>query len=194
MRRPGYRSRKTDRHGRGPGVVRGGRHDGDTRGWGRGCGRRDDRGDGCGRQPDRGVGGSRHRTRAAAVRPAAAGGSPPKTATTGPPTGQSVSSVRTTSPAAAGLPGAGPAPAPAAPDLAVAVRPADCIGCGGCAYACPYLAIELTQPPDGSAVSIAIDATLCAGCGACVRVCPQDVLELVARPASHTDVRKESER
>ncbi len=73
-------------------------------------------------------------------------------------------------------------------------RPDDCIGCGGCAYACPYLAIEVMQPPDGGAVSIAIDATLCAGCGACVRVCPQDVLELVARPASHTDVCKESER
>jgi len=86
------------------------------------------------------------------------------------------------------------APATTAPDIAVAVRAADCIGCGGCAYACPYLAIELTQPSDGGAVSIAIDATLCAGCGACVRVCPQDVLELVARPEARPDARKESER
>lgn len=48
-----------------------------------------------------------------------------------------------------------------------------CIGCGDCAYACPYDAIKLAAP---GVAQISPDS--CSGCGLCVAVCPALAIEL----------------
>jgi len=48
-----------------------------------------------------------------------------------------------------------------------------CIGCGDCAYICPYNAIELAAPGVAQ-----INPDKCSGCGLCVAVCPALAIEL----------------
>ena len=49
---------------------------------------------------------------------------------------------------------------------AARVDPGKCTGCGKCAEACPFGAIEIR---DGVAI---VNETLCRGCRACASVCP----------------------
>ncbi len=53
----------------------------------------------------------------------------------------------------------------------------ECAGCGSCADACPFQAIEMR---DGRAW---VQEELCMGCGVCVDRCPQGILALVREPA-----------
>lgn len=62
-------------------------------------------------------------------------------------------------------PGIG-ARATAIPVAVPAVDPEKCAGCGECAKACPFGAIEVKG---GVAV---VNAALCQGCRACASVCP----------------------
>ena len=56
-----------------------------------------------------------------------------------------------------------------------------CIGCGDCASACEFGAIQVCR---GVAV---VDAALCKGCGQCVSACPKKIITLtLARP--HAEV------
>jgi len=48
-----------------------------------------------------------------------------------------------------------------------------CIGCGNCAFYCPYDAVKLESPGIAN-----FDLTLCRGCGLCVAICPAIALEL----------------
>jgi glycyl-radical enzyme activating protein len=50
-----------------------------------------------------------------------------------------------------------------------------CDGCGSCLEICPRGAIQLTQSPDGAAISV--DRTLCDDCLACMGVCCTGALE-----------------
>jgi heterodisulfide reductase subunit A len=51
------------------------------------------------------------------------------------------------------------------------VDPASCIGCGFCAWVCPFGAVEMITDDEGRWVSN-INAALCKGCGACAAGCP----------------------
>ena len=46
-----------------------------------------------------------------------------------------------------------------------------CRGCGDCAEACPYSAIELVEHEPQKKVA-RVQEALCKGCGACTAVCP----------------------
>ena len=48
-----------------------------------------------------------------------------------------------------------------------------CIGCGNCAFYCPYEAVKLESPGIAN-----FDLASCRGCGLCVAVCPALALEL----------------
>ncbi len=48
-----------------------------------------------------------------------------------------------------------------------------CIGCGNCAFYCPYDAVKLESPGIAN-----FDLTLCRGCGLCVVMCPSIALDL----------------
>lgn len=47
----------------------------------------------------------------------------------------------------------------------------NCVGCGKCAFVCPYEAITLQ--PGGTPI---IDQALCVGCGACASACPHQAI------------------
>ena len=49
----------------------------------------------------------------------------------------------------------------------------NCVGCGKCAFVCPYDAITLQ--PGGTPV---VDQALCVGCGACASACPHQAIQL----------------
>jgi heterodisulfide reductase subunit A2 len=51
------------------------------------------------------------------------------------------------------------------------VDPESCIGCGFCAWVCPFGAVEMITDEKGRWVS-SINAALCKGCGACAAGCP----------------------
>lgn len=51
------------------------------------------------------------------------------------------------------------------------IDPELCRGCGRCAEACPYQAIELTAGKDDMVLATS-DEFLCTGCGICASVCP----------------------
>lgn len=52
----------------------------------------------------------------------------------------------------------------------------DCVWCGKCVEACPYLAIGATNV-SGKKVA-AVNKAVCKGCGACVPACPEDAIDL----------------
>lgn len=54
----------------------------------------------------------------------------------------------------------------APPAAVVRVDPEKCVGCGKCAEACPFGAIEIKE---GVAT---VNEVLCRGCRACASVCP----------------------
>jgi heterodisulfide reductase subunit A len=51
------------------------------------------------------------------------------------------------------------------------VDQSECIGCGFCAWVCPFGAVQMTVNEEGAFVSD-INAALCKGCGACAAGCP----------------------
>jgi len=55
-----------------------------------------------------------------------------------------------------------------------------CAGCGMCAQACPYEAIQLTTAWDMGQPSTvpAVDRFLCLGCGVCAATCPSSAISL----------------
>lgn len=63
------------------------------------------------------------------------------------------------------------------PAPALWYSPTVCVGCGGCAAACPNQALTL----DGR---VHVDRRTCALCGACVDVCPAGALSLCGRTVS----------
>jgi len=56
----------------------------------------------------------------------------------------------------------------------------NCVGCGKCAFVCPYDAIELQ--PSGTPV---IDQALCVGCGACASACPHRAIQIEGYEYDH---------
>jgi heterodisulfide reductase subunit A len=51
-----------------------------------------------------------------------------------------------------------------------------CIGCGQCAAACTYGAIEITQTRQGK--KAIVNPVLCKGCGLCCSKCPTLAIQL----------------
>jgi heterodisulfide reductase subunit A len=55
-----------------------------------------------------------------------------------------------------------------------------CAGCGQCAAACPYHAIEITYAAGGGEQGFArVNGFLCKGCGTCAAVCPNKAMSLI---------------
>ena len=84
------------------------------------------------------------------------------------------------------------------PGGAVQIDPALCTGCGACAKACPWDAIELAprpvgapSPPEGPFEAVAVKCDLCVGSArgpACVRACPTQALARVDAAAEVVEV------
>jgi heterodisulfide reductase subunit A len=53
-----------------------------------------------------------------------------------------------------------------------------CAGCGQCAAACPYLAIEIVQDAKSGPHAL-VNGYLCKGCGTCAAACPNKAITLL---------------
>lgn len=84
------------------------------------------------------------------------------------------------------------------PGGAVQIDPALCTGCGACAKACPWDAIELAprpvgvpSPPEGPFDTVAVKCDLCEGSShgpACARACPTEALARIDAGAELVEV------
>lgn len=81
---------------------------------------------------------------------------------------------------------------------AATIDPTRCNGCGDCARACPFIAIQLQTTNCKSQISMqadnvnrlaVVDPLMCTGCGNCVSVCPVKAVQL----ASATDEQIEAQ-
>jgi heterodisulfide reductase subunit A len=59
------------------------------------------------------------------------------------------------------------------------VNAGTCAGCGSCANACPYLAIELVSDNRSGRLHAQVNGFLCKGCGTCAAACPNKAITLL---------------
>jgi len=54
-----------------------------------------------------------------------------------------------------------------------------CAGCGQCAAACPYQAIEIVLDSKKNQGTARVNGYLCKGCGTCAATCPNKAITLI---------------